>query len=107
MHRVQVAEVGISSSDGSTHRQSTVPMRVFESLDQLFSLDSMTSPDVGNQQGPSPSTTSQDVGDGSSIKHESFYPRVVCVVSKGSFPVTFFAENDYVTIKIPDIVGII
>ena len=46
MHRVQVVEVGIGSSDGSTHRQYTIPKRIFDSLHQQWPLDAMTSPDV-------------------------------------------------------------
>ena len=58
MHRVQIVEVGIGSRDGSTHHQYIIPMRLFESLDQQFHLDATTSPDVGDQQVPSPTTTS-------------------------------------------------
>ena len=67
----------------------------------------MTSPNFGDQHGPSPNTTSQDVREESSIECESCYPGAVCVVIKGSFPVTFLEEKDCVPIKIPNIVGII
>ena len=70
MHRVQAIEVGIGSSDGSTHRQSTIPMRLFDSPDRQSPLDAMTSPDVGYQQGPSPTTTPHDVREESSIECE-------------------------------------
>ena len=63
MHQVQYVDVGIGSSDGLTQRQYTVPMRIFESLDQQCPLDATTSPKVGNRHGPSPTTTSQDVRD--------------------------------------------
>ena len=58
-------------------------MRLFDSPNQQFPLDSMTSPNVGDQQGPSPTTTSRDVREESSIECESFYSGEVCVVSKG------------------------
>ena len=64
-------------------------------------------PDVGDRQGPSPNTTSQEVREESSIKCESFYPRTVRVVRKGSLAVTFLADKDCVPIKIPNIAGII
>ena len=82
-------------------------MRLFESLDQQFPLDAMTSPDVGDQQGPSPNTTSQDVREESSIECESYYIGAVRVVRKGSFPVKFLAYKDCTPIKIPNIAGII
>ena len=107
MHRVHAVEVGIGSSDGSTHLQFTIPMRLFESLDQQFPLDAMTSPDVGDQQVPSPNTTSQDVGEESSIECESCHPIVVHVVRKGLVPITFLEDKDCVPIKIPNITGII
>ena len=49
MHQAQYVDVGIGSSDGSTQHQSTVPMRLFDSLDQQFPLDATTSPNVGDQ----------------------------------------------------------
>ena len=107
MHQVQYVDVGIGSSDGSTQRQSTIPIRLFESPCQKFPLDATTSPNVGDQQVPSPNTTSQDVIEESSIECESFYPGALRVVSKGSFPVTFLVEKDYFPIKIPKIAGII
>ena len=58
MHQVQYVDVGIGRSDGSTQRQYTVLMRLFESPDQGFPLNAMTSTNVGDQQGPSPNTTS-------------------------------------------------
>ena len=106
MHQVEYLDVGIGSSDGSTRCQSTVPMRLFDSPDQKFPLDAMNSPDVGDQQGPSPTTTSQDVREESSIECESCYPGAVRVVSKGLFPITFLVKKDCVPIKIPNIEGI-
>ena len=58
MHQVQYVDVGIGSRDGSTQRQYTIPMRLFDSLHHQFPLDAMTSPDVVEQQGSSPTTTS-------------------------------------------------
>ena len=107
MHQVQYVDVGIGSSDGSTQHQYTVPMRLFDYPGQQFPLDATTSPNVGDQEGPSPNTTSQDVREESSIECESCYPGGVHVVSKGSFIVTFLAKKDCVPIKIPNIVGII
>ena len=107
MHQVQYVDVGINSSDGSTQCQSIVPTRIFDSPNQKFPLDATTSPNFGDQEGPSPNNTSQDVIEESSIECESFYPGALCVVSKGSFPVTFLVEKDYFPIKIPKIVGII
>ena len=97
----------IDSSDGSKHRQYIVPTMLFESPFKQFPLDATTSPDVGDQQGPSPTTTSQDVWEESSIECESCYPGAVCVVRKGSFHVTFLVEKDCVPIKISEIAGII
>ena len=98
MHRVQDVEVGIGSSDGSTHRQSTVPTRLFDYPNKKFPLDATTSPNVGDQHGPSPTTTSEDVRDDSNIECESYYPGAVHVVSEGSFPVTFLVDHDCVPI---------
>ena len=67
----------------------------------------MTSPNVGDQQGPSPTTTSWDVKEDSSIECESYYPGAVHVVRKGSLPVRFLVCDDYIPIKIPKIAGII
>ena len=39
MHRVQVVEGGIGSSDGSTHHQYTVPMRIFDYPYRNYPLD--------------------------------------------------------------------
>ena len=58
MHQVQVVEVGIGSSNGSKHSQYMVPTRSFVSPYKQFPLDATTSPDVGDQQVPSPTTTS-------------------------------------------------
>ena len=58
MHQVHYVDVSIGSSDGSTQCQSTVPMRLSDSLGQKFPLDATTSLDVGDQQGPSHNTTS-------------------------------------------------
>ena len=107
MHQVQDVEVSIGSRNGSTHHQYTVPMRILDSHDQHFPLDATTSPDVGNQQGPLPTTTSQDFREESSIECESCYPRAVHVVSRGSFPVTFLVDHDCVPIKIQNIACII
>ena len=107
VHQVQYVDVVICSSDGSTHRQYTIPMRIFDSPDQQLPLDAMNSWNVGDQEGPSPNTTSQDVREESSIECESCYPRVVCVVSKGSLLVTFLVDKECVPIKIPNIAGII
>ena len=48
MHQVQYVYVSIGSRDGLTQCQSTVPTRIFDSLDQKSPLDSMTSPSVGD-----------------------------------------------------------
>ena len=83
-------------------------MRLFEYPDQQFPLDSMTSLNVGDQhEGPWPNTASQDVREESSIECESCYLGEVRVIRKGSFPVTFLVDKDYVPIKIPNIAGII
>ena len=100
-------EVIIGSSDGSTHRQYTVQMRLFDSTDQQFTLNAMTSHDVGDQQGPSPTTTSWDFREYSSIECESCYPGAIHVVSRGQLLVTFLVDHDCVPIKIPKIAGII
>ena len=71
MHQVQYVDVGIGSSDGSTQRQSTIPTRLFDSPNRKFPLDAMTSLIVGDQEGPSPNTTSQEVREESSIECES------------------------------------
>ena len=107
VHQVQYVDVDISSGDGSTQHQSIVPTMIFDSPGQQFPLDAMTSPNDGDHQGPSPNTTSQDVREESNIECESFYLGAVCVVRKGSFPVTFLEEKDCVPIKIPNIAGII
>ena len=46
MHKVQYVDVGISSRYGSTQWKSTIPMRLFESPDQQFPLNSMTSTNI-------------------------------------------------------------
>ena len=102
-HQVQYVDVSIGSSHGSTLHQSTIQMRLFDSPDQQFPLDPTTSRNVGDHQGPSPNTTSQNVREESSIECESCYPGVVHVVSKGLFPITFLADKDCVPIKIPNI----
>ena len=107
MHQVQVVEGGISSSDGSTHHQSTIPMSLFDSPDKQFPLDATTSPNVGDQHDPSPTTTLEDVREENSIKCEGCYHGVVCVVSKGSFPITLLVDHDFFPINIPNIAGII
>ena len=91
MHQVQYVDVSIGSRDGSTQRQSIVPTRIFDSPYQQFPLDAMTSLDVGDQHGPSPSC----------------YLGAVHVVSKGSFLVTLLVEKEFVPIKIPNIASII
>ena len=48
MHWVQVVEHGIGSSDGSIHRQYTIPISLFDSPDQKSRLDATTSLDVGD-----------------------------------------------------------
>ena len=70
MHCVQVVEGGIDSRDGSKHRQCIVPMRLFDTPDQQSHLYVMTSSDVGDQQGPSTTTTSQDVREDNTIECE-------------------------------------
>ena len=85
MHQVQHVDVGIGISDGSKQMSNNIERRLFESPDHKFPLDATASPDVGDQQGPSLTTTSQDVREESSIECESCYPRAVHVVSKGSF----------------------
>ena len=107
MLRVQVVEGGIGSSDGSTHRQSTIPMSLFHTPYRQAPLYATTSPNVGDQHDPSPTTTLEDVREENSIKCEGCYHGVVCVVSKGSFPITFMENKDCVPIKLPNIAGII
>ena len=107
MHQVQYVDVGIGSSDSSTHCQCIVPTRLFDSPDRKSPLDTTTSPNVGDQQGPSPTNTSQDVREESSIECESCYPGAIHVVSRGSLLVSFLVENDCVPIKIPNIACII
>ena len=61
MHQIECVDVDIGISNGSKQCKTIVPMRLIESLDPYFPLDSMTSLNIGHQQGPSPNTTSQDV----------------------------------------------
>ena len=70
-------------------------------------LDATTLLDIGDQKGPSPTTTLEDVREDSGIEYEIFYLRIVRVVSKGSFLVTLLVNHDFVPIKIPKIAGII
>ena len=49
MHRVEVVDGSIGSNDGSTHRQYTIPTRLFHTTDREYPLDAMTSSDVGDQ----------------------------------------------------------
>ena len=58
MHQVQYVDVNIGSSDGSTQHQYTTPTRLFDSPDQQCPLEAMTSPNVGDHEGPSPNNTS-------------------------------------------------
>ena len=58
-------------------------------------------------EGPSPTTTSQDVREDSSIECESCYLGVVHMVNRGSLLVTLLVDHDYVPIKILNIAGII
>ena len=83
-------------------------MKLFDYPNYRLPLYATTSPDVGNQQVPSPTTTSQDVRDqDNSIECESCYPEALPVVSSVPFHVTFFVDHDYVPIKIPNIENII
>ena len=107
MHQLQYVDVSSGSIDGSTQHQYTVKTRLFDSPDQQFPLYAMASPNVGDHEGPSPNTNSQDIREESSINCESCYPGEVRVVSKGSLPITFLEDKDCVPIDIPKIAGII
>ena len=82
MYQEQVAGVGIGSSNGSTHHQSTVPMRLYSSPTRQCMLDAMPSTDVGGEYGPSTTTTPHDDREDSGIECDSFYPSAIRVVSK-------------------------
>ena len=107
MHQVQYVDVGIGSSDGSTHSQYIVPTSIFDSPNQKFPLYATTSPNIGDQQDPPLNTTSRDVREESSIECESCYPGAVRVARNGSFPITFLVYKDCVLINIPNITVII
>ena len=81
-------EGGIVSSDASTLCKYTIPTRLFFSPTQKFTLDAMPSTDVGGEDGPSNTATPHDDREDGGIDCDSFYPISMCVVSKGSFPIS-------------------
>ena len=67
----------------------------------------MPSTDVGGEDGPSNTATAHDDREDSDIDFDSFYPVLMHVVCKGSFPISFLVNNECIPIKIPKIAGII